>query len=147
MDVSLPREVNVAATGGIYRFGAGQNGNEFLTRGWGEPENGFVWSEGKYGVVTLPAVPGRCSLAISLWGYVPAGAPAQELLIFVNGKLKTFSKVHEKIIIAIEDTATEAETLEIQFYMPQAISPKQAEQLKDARVLGIALVTIVAEQN
>ena len=146
MEVNQTKERDVAAAGGVYRFGKGLNGNEYLTRGWGEPEKGFVWSEGKAGVVTLPGVPGRCSLAISLWGYVPAGSPAQEVLIFVNGKLKTFRVVHEKTIIGIEDVVSGAEDMEIQFYLPQAVSPKQAERTDDARVLGVALVAIVAEQ-
>ena len=146
MEVNQTKERDVAAAGGVYRFGKELNGNEYLTHGWGEPEKGFVWSEGKAGVVTLPGVPGRCSLAISLWGYVPAGSPAQEVLIFVNGKLKTFRAVHEKTIIGIEDVVSGAEDMEIQFYLPQAVSPKQAERTNDARVLGVALVAIVAEQ-
>ncbi|MCL5670594.1 MAG: hypothetical protein M1423_04750, partial [Acidobacteria bacterium] len=109
----------------------------------GGPEGGFVWREGKAGLAVLPALPGRNTLAISLWGYVPAGAPAQDALIFINGSLKGHFEVHEKAIISVShDNTGGMENLDLMFYIPSATSPQQAEGLPDARRLGIALAAI-----
>ena len=141
VDTRSPR--TVAEAGRVYRFGKELDGNTFLKRGWGEPERGFVWSEGKAGLVTLPALPGANVLAISLWGYVPNGAMAQDVLIFINGSLKGYFEAHEKAVIHVShDNSADAENLELLFYIPSAKSPQQAENLPDKRRLGIALAVI-----
>lgn len=131
------------AIGRVYRFGKELDGNACLTSGWGEPESGFVWSEGKASLVTMPAVPGKNILAITLWGYVPDGARAQEVLIFVNGSLKGYFDVFEKTTLRVsDDNVAGAQTLELLFYIPSATSPSQAEGSTDERRLGIALSTV-----
>ena len=127
----------------VYRFGKGLDGNTVLKRGWGEPEHGFVWSEGRAGLVVLPALPGNNTLVITLWGYVPAGAAAQDVLIFVDGSLKGCFEVHQKATINVShDNAVGVDKLELLFYLPSATSPMQAEGMPDARRLGIALASI-----
>lgn len=132
-----------AESGSVYRFGKDLDGNAVLGSGWGEPERGFVWSEGKAAVLKLPAASGVNTLAISVWGYVPNGVMAQEVLIFINGLLKGYFDVGEKTILRLtHDNAGHAESLEVLFYIPSATSPQQAEGSNDKRRLGIALAVV-----
>jgi hypothetical protein len=118
-------------------------GNAHLRGGWGEPERGFVWSEGKAASIVVPVTSAKSMIAISLWGYVPNGLPAQEVLIFVNTQFKGFFEINDKSIISLNvESVTEAQEIEITFYMPLAISPEKAEGLPDTRRLGVALATL-----
>ena len=130
-------------TGYVYRFGKGLDGNSALKFGWGEPERGFVWSEGRAAAVTLPAVRGVNTLAINLWGYVSNGTTSQDALVFINGFLSGYFEIGEKTTIRVShDNTTGAETLELLFYIPTATSPLQAEGSFDTRRLGLALAVI-----
>lgn len=143
MAADLQSTLTASETGHVYRFGKGLDGNAALTRGWGEPERGFVWSEGRAAVVILPALPGENTLAINLWGYVPNGMTSQDTLVFINGCLSGYFEIGEKITVRVShNNTTSAESLEILFYIPSATSPLQAEGSSDKRRLGLALAVI-----
>ena len=126
-----------------YRFGAGSDGNSLLTAGWGEPERGFVWTEGKMGTLQIPVPAGSHTVSFSMWGYVTENTPVQEVLIFANGQLKGLFCVKDKVIFpVVVETADSGKGLELCFYIPTAISPKRAENSTDERCLGIALALI-----
>jgi hypothetical protein len=127
----------------IYRFGHNLAENEYLVKGWGQPEAGFVWSEGNAATVSLPAPLGDVEIGISIWGYVTASLPKQQVLIFVNGLFKGHHEVSQREILAIQhDCGKDAGGLELTFYIPTATSPSQLEGTLDNRSLGIAIATI-----
>lgn len=143
----MAANINVGHAGSdkdqIYWFGAGQNGNAYLVRGWGEPEEGFVWSEGKASIVALPAFQGNNTLSISLWGYVPSGSTPQDVLLFINGGFAGYNEIREKTVLQITHANSyDTENLELTFYIPSAKSPQEAEGVNDKRRLGIALAVI-----
>lgn len=139
----LQSTLTASETVHVYRFGKSLDGNTALKRGWGEPERGFVWSEGRAAAVILPALSGMNTLAINLWGYVPNGTTSQETLVFINGSLAGFFEISEKITIRVShDNTASAAALELLFYIPTATSPLQAEGSFDARQLGLALAVI-----
>jgi hypothetical protein len=126
-----------------YRFGVGLEGNALLSTGWGEPERGFVWTEGKAAGLQIPVSAGVHTVAISMWGYVPDSTPVQEVLIFANGLFKGLFCVKDKAVNQIvQETADLAKGLELTFYIPTATSPKRAENSSDERCLGIALALV-----
>ena len=126
-----------------YRFGVGLEGNALFAAGWGEPERGFVWTEGKIAGLLVPVVPGIHTVSISMWGYVPESTPVQEVLIFTDGIFKGMFCVKDKVINTVsQETVENSKGLEISFYIPTAISPKRAENSADERCLGIALALL-----
>jgi hypothetical protein len=127
----------------IYRFGHNQAENEYLVRGWGQPEAGFVWSEGSAATVSLPASVGDIEIGISIWGYVTTSLPKQQVLIFVNGLFKGYHEVSQREILSIQhDCGTDERAIELTFYIPTATSPMQLEGAPDYRKLGIAIAAI-----
>ena len=132
----------------IYRFGRGLDGNSLLGRGWGEPEKGFVWSEGKCNEISLPAVPGANILSISMWGYVFGETRTQEVLVFVNGRMCGYFEISAKAVIRVPYlTDTGGPRVEVSFYIPTAKSPHDAEGVADKRCLGIALSVIQVSKD
>jgi hypothetical protein len=126
-----------------HRFGVGLDGNALLTLGWGEPERGFVWTEGKIAGLQIPVPAGVHTVSMSMWGYVPESTPVQEVLIFANGLFKGLFNVKDKAVNQIvQDTTDPSKGLEVSFYLPTATSPKLAENSSDERCLGIALALV-----
>ena len=126
-----------------HRFGVGLEGNALFAGGWGEPERGFVWTEGKVAVLQIPVPAGSHALSISMWGYVPESTPVQEVLIFANGLFKGMFNVKDKAVNkVVQDTSDAVRGIELTFYIPTATSPKRAENSSDERCLGIALALI-----
>lgn len=127
----------------IHRFGKGQDGNPLLASGWGEPEAGFVWSEGKVSTLRVPLPSPIAELSLSVWGYSPPGVPAQDLLVFVNGALRGHFVVTEKAVHRLQGPFDPGRNgLEVAFFIPNATSPEIAERTNDKRQLGIALAAI-----
>jgi len=129
-----------------HRFGVGAEGNALLMSGWGEPERGFVWTEGKAATLSVPVPSGVHKISISMWGYVPESTPVQELLIFANGVFKGFFYVKDKVVKSfMQETTDASKEVELTFYIPTAISPKRAENSTDERILGLALALVQVE--
>lgn len=127
----------------IFRFGLNSNQNECLARGWGQPEPGFVWSEGNAATILLPAQQGEFQIDISTWGYVTASLLKQQVLIFADGLFKGYHEVSQReVLTVVHHCRKDTRALELTFYIPTAISPKQLEDAPDNRRLGIAIATI-----
>jgi hypothetical protein len=131
----------------LIRFGQGQSGNEYLVAGWGTPEDGFVWSGGRYARIAVPGLGQATSLRLSLWGYAPRGAnDPQEALIFVNGLFAGCIKTLSKEVYTFKIQGTSREALVVDFYIPSAKCPDDYEHNGDKRVLGIALATLLVSR-
>ncbi len=128
---------------GVFQFGKGLSGNKVLIRGWGEPEKGFVWSEGKAAAVLLPTRAGSKVISATVWGYAPEGKPVQDVLIFMNGTFKGYFEINNKATIDIKLSSSESSNpIDLLFYLPTAISPREAEGLPDDRRIALALASL-----
>jgi len=128
----------------VIHFGTGKEGNGVLGAGWGVPEDGFVWTEGPFSSVNLPISEKFSTVSFSLWGYVPKGGVAQSLLVFANGVMIGMSEVAGKAILKLSlKNVPISGGLSLQFSVPNARSPKEAEGVADDRRLGIALAALV----
>jgi hypothetical protein len=126
-----------------HRIGAGLRANSILRSGWGEPEKGFVWSEGRFASLALPGIVGEHVISISMWAYVPVSGVGQDVLIFIDGILKGLFEVTGKTIIRLTHIwVDDLKPAYLDFYIPSAISPKDAEGVSDLRRLGIALAAV-----
>ncbi|MBG0791969.1 hypothetical protein IYY11_00395 [Methylocystis sp. H62] len=129
--------------GGIFQYGKGLSGNKTLVRGWGEPEKGFVWSEGKAAALSLPSRARAKLISATVWGYASEGTPVQDVLVFMNGTFKGFFEISDKTTIDIAlGSAETSNPIDLLFYLPNAISPRKAEGLPDDRRIAIALVSL-----
>jgi hypothetical protein len=127
----------------IIRFGRGMGGNDHLMSGWGEPEAGFVWSEGKFCSLSLPASPGLNIFKFTVWGYVAGSTAAQEVMVYANGILKGYYEVKDLCLINLNhDNITGSDQVEFNFYIPTATSPQVMEGSDDQRRLGLAISVI-----
>ncbi|MCB5944209.1 hypothetical protein [Acidocella sp. KAb 2-4] len=147
IDMSETMEKSNLGNGGaqnIFHFGAGREGNRLLGAGWGAPEDGFVWTEGPFSVIDLPPSGVCTNISFSLWGYVPAGHTAQRVIIFANGVMVAMAEVAERTILKADmQNVSSSGSVTLQFFVPNALSPKTAEGVPDDRRLGIALAALV----
>ena len=128
----------------VLHFGVGQEGNRFLGVGWGVPEDGFVWTEGPFSTIHL-SLPDECDyISFSIWGYAPKGRSAQNVLVFANGAMVGMAEVADKVVLRANlQHARVSGEVTLQFFVPNAQSPKMAEGISDDRRLGIALAALV----
>jgi hypothetical protein len=131
-----------------YRFGSGLGSEAALVSGWGQPETGFVWSEGHFAELKLPVSEGKYQISLGIWGYAPGDDDIQKILVFLNGVLAGYYQVKEKTLITVPYVQAEGgdSDLKISIYIPDAKSPKAAERVPDERMLGIALASVAIEQ-
>jgi hypothetical protein len=127
----------------VLRFGRGEDGNAALREGWGQPEDGFVWSEGKYAQLLVNCPESTKSIGFSVWGYSPEIIGSQDLLVFVEGLLTGFFRVAGKAILQLNlPPNLNGKFLHVSLYVPSAASPSKIEGKNDYRELGIALSAI-----
>lgn len=139
------KRLTVAGGGKAFRFGHGQRDNSCLVEGWGVPENGFVWSEGKFAAVTLPNVSGPAEVSISLWGYAEGRLKAQEVLFFANGLFVGGYSISDSKVVTFPVAPGNGDVLKLNFYIPTAIAPAELGTSPDGRCLGVALAVIAVK--
>lgn len=131
-------------------FKAGQPGGAYLTQGWSAPEGGGAWSEQKRAVITLPISPAErrmeaAWLQISAFAFLPDQHPEQRVTVTVKGAAPqtfVFSKAHalnNTFVIALGKEALAADTLQVVFDIPDAMSPQALGMGPDPRLLGVGV--------
>jgi hypothetical protein len=129
-----------------FRFGAGEEGNQYLRSGWYAPEDGFVWSRGRYATVHLTAPVARGVIVIEGWGY--AGGPdlpepmPQEVMIFLNGIFLGLHDMRDRGGRNLPFDVPRREIAEIGFVILDPKRPIDVENIDDSRLLGLSLQSI-----
>ena len=126
----------------IIYFGADQSGNSCLVSGWGTPEDGFVWSEGKYAKLEIESVSTVSTIQMTVWGYTPPEAGPQEMLVFVNGSFAGYYEIAARTICDLALRRPVPPPVQIDFVISTAKRPSDHEGGTDKRQLGIALADL-----
>ncbi len=114
--------------------------------GFSAAEGHGRWTDGKHASYScvLPDGLSARTVEIEASAYLPNGRP-QRVGISVNGGAVreyefTTDNDSQRLVIPVEDT--ERRSLTVEFDLPDAISPQQAQSAGDARVLGISISEI-----
>ena len=139
------------ALGSIIHFGVDGNAEQYLeqfpTRGWSGPENGFRWTDGHTAafVCSLPKPETDLMLNLSFRPFLAGQLKSQRLSLSVNGhNLQDFLLTSNmpNLIIDIPRNYFNEEVQRITFDIPDAISPKDLGVSCDHKTLGIAVRTL-----
>ena len=137
--------------GSIIRFGRSGNAQPYQTRGWSAPGNGFTWTNGQNASLLIPTTSTKSSsimLKTSFAPFLVAGkVNRQTVNVLINGQKAgewniTTRGIQELTLIIPKRFLTNADSVDITFNLPDAISPKKIRHNKDRRVLGIAFRTM-----
>jgi hypothetical protein len=118
----------------------------FLKKGWSEnTENWGVWSQGKKATLTLPLPSSTTKeIALELRAFVSPTYPSQNIAIAANGDLfksyKLYSFENNKVVIPLAPSPGQR-SIELNFIIPEARSPKAVGLSEDIRELGIGLIS------
>ena len=120
----------------------------FLRSGWGQNEDWGVWSLGQYANLALFMPPGQPkTLTLDVRAFVGINHPTQTAYVSINGVYQTkvvlTNKESNKITLTIPPSSYGKEWIEIEFAMPQAISPAELKMGDDHRKLGLGLISAV----
>lgn len=125
----------------------------FRISGWSTTEGIYAWSEGTSARLALPipADPGPLTVRMKLRGLIkPPDLPFQPVAVFVNDQKVADWEVGESasftVQVPAEVTKTE-ETLNLEFRIPKATSPKALGINADDRILGICAYSIELKQG
>ncbi len=138
--------------GKIAKLNAKGNGLVYQAEGWGAPEDGFTWTDGKRARLVLPVSPVQSSvnLTMSLCGYVVPGKVArQRVRISINQNfagewLVTDRALHKKNLKIPREFLAGSPEFAITLEMPDAVSPSSLGVGLDVRQLAIAIEWIRA---
>jgi hypothetical protein len=140
----------VSETKTAYNWGASLNftvrGNAlpYCISGWSEPEAGIAWTDGLNAKLSFAVEPPTSDVLLSLScvPYLGEGKiPFQELHVFVNFLRVAFAvlKAPTDISIKIPQYVFSQPHLDIDFYLPRAVSPAFLRLNPDLRQLGISV--------
>jgi len=134
-------------------FGLIGNSYPYEENGWSQPNNKFTWTENRQATMTFPvSIPKDASNIVLVARFVRAHLFSGKLdslkvNILVNdikvGSWEIKNNDKEKTLkIPLELLKKDAQKMKITFDMPDVISPKQAGEGNDPRLLGIAFMSI-----
>ena len=128
----------------LLTFSRSGDATPYLGPGWGEPEAGQTWTDGINASLQMRVTPpaSDVALVLSCTPFLAEGKiPHQELTVFVN-----FLRVGcvlvggpREIEVNIPKWVFKETQLHIDFYLPNAASPKTLGIGSDARRLGLAV--------
>ncbi len=139
--------------GAAISFGRGGAGAGWLGSGWSSPEPWGVWSAANTASVQVDAremmlAGDKLSLQLLATGYVNQNHPRQVVKMSINSGPEEIIEFHypdhisRTIDIALDSrTLTSSGLLDIEFQMPDAVSPRSLGSGADERLLGIGLKT------
>ncbi len=144
--------------GSSLRFGTNREGSKYLLCGWSAPEPGIVWSDADRASIALPLAEKPATdviLEIDATSYVHPRWRQQKVEVFVSSvKVGVLFYTVEndqglRTVRIPRELLADHENVEIQFRLPDAISPAEIGTLLDPRDLGVALqaVTLRAAEN
>jgi hypothetical protein len=121
-----------------------QPGGLILT-GWQQREDWGQWSEGHDAAILFTGYsPTRppLGIALTLSAYATPSFPEQAVYFYRNGKLYCSASVGalpERITVSFEPLSSNSGSMLLELALPDAKSPKAAQDLADDRTLGVAL--------
>lgn len=120
------------------------NSRCFLKKGWHNThENWGVWSVNKQTKLWLPLPPNAKQVILDVQALAIAGKHEQVVDITIDGervRTVTLSKFdNNQITIDVPSKSRNKDFIEIDFSLPNAISPKSLGTADDARLLGLGL--------
>jgi hypothetical protein len=152
-DAATPSAPTASSTPGAVvdtsiQFNAAGNSERYRVSGWSQTENEYTWSAGKFAQLGLPipSDPGALALVVKMGALVSLPAvPYQKVEVFANGQ--------EIVDWEVADTADftalipakvtkKGSTLNIEFRVPNATSPKALGLGDDARILGVRIYSV-----
>jgi hypothetical protein len=129
------------------RIAFGQTGGSepYRSMGWSKSEEKFTWTEGNSARLLLPIGSRKGALKLRMMISAltnPPELPFQPVEVLANQKQIAqwqVSSPGEFTTIIPAEAVSAGSTLEIEFRMSKAVSPKALGQSEDARVLGICV--------
>jgi hypothetical protein len=142
---ALP-DLNGWETGATIRFGAGSPGTRWLSKGWSQPEAGYVWSDGHRAELLIPACPAAEAtlLNFELSPFTHASGVTQNIRISSRNRLVAvwdFAQQGHACLILPRPAKAE-EPIKLEWEFPNARSPREVGMNGDLRKLGIALFSV-----
>jgi hypothetical protein len=116
--------------------GTGSANRGLLAEGWSVPEPVGTWSDGSLARLALPAPVGPALARFDLSGFAPAGHGEQQVIVSFDGQLVSSLRVGPPAIVTL---AIPDKVRNIEFALPDALSPSEAGLSADSRHLGILL--------
>jgi hypothetical protein len=143
-------EVPSYVWGSVIRFNTKGKGLPYQAEGWGVPESGFTWNDGKRARLVLPVTPAKsaATLTVKLCGYVVPGKVKQQTVrVSINQKFVgewrvKNPKVHEQTLKIPREFIAGSPDLVITLETPDAVSPASLGVGGDIRQLAIAIESL-----
>jgi hypothetical protein len=114
--------------------------------GWSHPESWGRWTDGRTAELhfALPELNGVYELEFSTRGYIAGSLKEQRIGIRVNGKALPDWVYTPSSAIQLQkvEVPQGARSVDIEFSIPDALSPKQAGQSADGRLLGLGISAV-----
>lgn len=145
ISVDKPITFSNDGTGRIFLVGIGTS--NITGEGWAYPESFGTWSEGNKAKLVLP-LPKDQAKSLTLIGraLINERHPIQQITILIDGKPNQTVKLQQQdgnaITINLDpNVKTNRDYIEIEFQMPNAITPQAIGMGTDIRKLGFGLVS------
>ena len=125
----------------------------YRVSGWSTTEGNYAWTEGTSARLALPipADPGPLTVKMKLRGLIqPPDLPFQPVAVYVNDQKVADWEVAESASFTVQIPAEVSkvdETLNLEFRIPKATSPKTLGLNTDDRILGICVYSIEIKQG
>jgi GT2 family glycosyltransferase len=136
--ISIGR-TSLPATERIASFAVGQAGIDLLSEGWASAEDWGTWSHARAAILQLP--PGRGeNLKLKFQAF---GKPGSQVTIKVAGAGKEIALWQVPALEQVErELSVPADIEQIEFSLPNAVSPNVIGYNQDKRLLGIGLYSL-----
>ncbi len=131
-------------------FKAGGAGVPYLREGWGLPELGGVWSNGKRAVVDLPIAPAQrtltsASIQVAAFAFLPQNGSTRTVTVSAPGAAPetfTFNRqdaIRHDYLLALPPEALKGEFVRVTFDIKDPQTPRELGLGADDRALGAGL--------
>lgn len=131
-------------------FKAGGKGVPYLREGWGLPELGGVWSNGKRAVVDLPISPAQrtltsASIQVAAFAFLPENGSTRTVTVSAPGAVPetfTFNRqdaIRHDYLLALPPEALKGEFVRVTFDIKDPKTPRELGLGADDRLLGAGL--------
>ncbi|MBI1803908.1 MAG: sulfatase-like hydrolase/transferase [Ignavibacteriae bacterium] len=131
-------------------FLKGGDAGRYTVAGWSEPEPAFTWTEGRRAELKIPVSPpsGDVTLSASVFPFLaPRKVRSQKVVIRADGKeIGKWSVAREgTYTVRVPQRFLSDGLLNLEFQLPNAISPKAVSNSADTRVLAIAFRSLMID--
>jgi hypothetical protein len=137
--------------GKVLNFGHRGNGLAYCGAGWGDGEDGFVWSNSYNSRLSMSVSPpgSDVSLFLNVVPFIAEGkVEEQQVHVFVNFLRIGFATLSSQAELSFDIPmgAFTRSRCDVDLYMPQATSPFKLGLSPDIRCLGLALSRMIMVQ-